>query len=93
MIVDAKWSNLRPSILPTGTRGIWQRINTVDVEVPNLNATVTIRLPTDIKDEGSITAFLESSPDLKDEMINAVRKQPVTFSVTIEDKELTGEVM
>ena len=86
MIVNAKWSNLRPLIFPTETPGRWQRVSVVDVEAPDQGVTVAVRLPEELEESG-ITAFLKSSQELKKELAEAIRKQPVAFQVTLADKE------
>ena len=86
MIIDAKWSNLRPSIFPTAEKGRWQRLNVVDVEAPGLDATIAVRLPAEVEEDG-ITAFLEASQELKKALAEAGKKQPVAFQVTLADAD------
>ena len=86
MIIDAKWSNLRPVITPTETLGRWQRQNVVDVEASGLDTVIAVRLPADIEEDG-ITAFLEGSQEMKKKLEKAIRKQPVTFQITLADEK------
>ena len=77
----AKWKSL-PPVLAKVDELRWERTEAVRVEVPSLELTTTIKVPPGVKD---ITAFLQSSEELKEKVSQAqAQRKETEFELTVE---------
>jgi len=77
----AKWKNLPPVLVQVDALR-WERTEAVRVEVPDIELTTTIKIPADTED---ITAFLQSSEELREKVRQAqAQREETQFELTVE---------